>query len=262
MTNLELALSWEADPFVMGFAAVATGAYVAVVRGALTRRAWFFVAALGIFLVALLSPIDVLARGYLFSAHMLQHLLLLLAVPPLALLSLPPAKAGAPGSKWRVAPIVAWGLGVGAMWAWHAPVMCNAAATNVLVQYGQTLSLLAMGGAYWWPILSPRPASRLETFPAITYLFAACLACTILGVIVTFSPVAVCNAFAHPIDRTGALGLVRDGWGITAKSDQEMGGLLMWVPTCVVYTGAILAMLGRYYGERPAARERATEAAP
>jgi putative membrane protein len=259
VTNGELLRSWDADPIVLAFGAAAVGVYGYSLRLRLSKRAWFFGAAVALFVVALLSPIDVLARGYLFSAHMLQHLLLLLVVPPLVLLALPPAEARATGrSKARLKPIVAWGLGVGAMWMWHAPVMCNAAARSVGIQHLQTLSLLAMGGAYWWPILSPIPSRRLEPFAAILYLFAACIACTILGIIVTFSPVSVCNAFAHPMDPFGALALVRDQWGITAKSDQEIGGLLMWVPTCVVYTSAILGMLGRYYGgERRPAREEA-----
>jgi len=257
MTNGDLLLSWEADPVVLGFAALSIGGYALTHRAALRRRAWVFGAAALVFVVALLSPIDVLARGYLFSAHMLQHLLLLLVVPPLVLLAFAPVRSRTTsGRAFRIPAIVAWGLGVGAMWAWHAPAMCNAAATSVVVQHFQTLSLLAMGGAFWWPILAPRANHRLEPFAAIMYLFSACIACTILGVIVTFSPVAVCNAFTHTVDRTGALALVRDGWGITAKSDQEIGGLLMWVPTCVVYTSAILGMLGRYYGaRRPEAEE-------
>jgi putative membrane protein len=142
------------------------------------------------------------------------------------------------------------------MWLWHAPVMCNAAATSVPVQHLQTLSLLAMGGAYWWPVIGPLRGQRLEPLRAAAYLFSACVACTILGIIVTFSPVSPCNAFAHPVDPAGALALVRDQWGLTAKMDQEIGGLLMWVPTCFVYTAAILAMLGRYWGaeRRPAVK--------
>ncbi len=261
MTNTELLLGWEANPVVIGFAVASIAAYAVVERRRATKRTGFFAAALVILVVALLSPVAVLARGYLFSAHMLQHLLLLLAVPPLVLLSLAPSSPESAPSKWRILPLVAWGSGVGAMWLWHAPMMCNAAAQSVVVQDLQTFSLLAMGGAFWWPILAPRRASRLEPFAAITYLFTACIACTILGVIVTFSPVAVCNAFAHPIDATGALALVRDGWGMSAKSDQEIGGLLMWVPTCVVYTAAILGMLGRYYAEQPAPRAKRTEVA-
>ena len=60
----------------------------------------------------------------------------------------------------------------------------------------------------------------------------------------------------HPDDAMGALPLLRDGWGMSCKADQEVGGLLMWVPACFVYLSAILAMLGRFYRE-----EHATEGA-
>ena len=81
------------------------------------------------------------------------------------------------------------------------------------------------------------------------YLFAACVACTVLGILVTLSPVQVCTAYAHPSDTLGALPLLRDGWGLTCKADQEIGGLMMWVPACFVYASAILATLGGYYGD-------------
>jgi cytochrome c oxidase assembly factor CtaG len=117
------------------------------------------------------------------------------------------------------------------------------------VQGLQTVSLVVMGFAFWRPVLAPRTAHRLPAFAAIAYLFAACVACTVLGILVTFSPVEICSAYAHPVDALGALPLLRDGWGLSCKVDQEIGGLLMWVPTCFVYAGAILATLGRYYAE-------------
>jgi len=135
------------------------------------------------------------------------------------------------------------------MWIWHARPLCNAAATLPSVQAIQTASLVVMGLAFWRPILAPRAEDRMPPLLATLYLFAACVACTILGIIVTLSPVEVCSAYMHPDDAMGALPLLRDGWGMSCKADQEVGGLLMWVPACLVYASAILAMLGRYYAE-------------
>jgi putative membrane protein len=220
----------------------------------LQRRAGFFGIAVALFFVALASPIGVLARGTLFSAHMLQHLLLMLAVPPLALLGLPREPLDPPslrvdrdrGALGYVAP---WLAGVGGMWIWHARPLCNAAAVSGTVQTFQTASLVALGLAFWSPILSPRHAARMAPFPAILYLFAACVACTILGIMVTLSPVEVCSAYLHPVDSLGVLALLRGGWGLSCREDQEIGGLLMWVPACSVYAAAILGILARYYGE-------------
>jgi cytochrome c oxidase assembly factor CtaG len=119
------------------------------------------------------------------------------------------------------------------------------------VQAVQTASLVVLGVAFWRPILSPRAADLMPPLSGVMYLFTACVACTVLGIVVTFSPVEVCTAYMHPTDALGVLPLLREQWGMTCKADQEIGGLLMWVPACLVYAGAILGTLGRYYaGER------------
>jgi cytochrome c oxidase assembly factor CtaG len=189
---------------------------------------------------------------------MLQHLLLVLIVPPLALLGVGPALRGrAPGRFGRLLPrpIVTWGLGVGAMWLWHEQTLCNAASQSAVVHRVQELSLLFMGTAFWWPILAPREESRLPPLAGVAYLFTACVACTLLGVLITFSPIEVCSVFAHPVDRLGVMPLVRDGWGLTAEKDQQVGGLLMWVPACLVYGVGILGVLGRLFREHPGPTE-------
>jgi putative membrane protein len=257
MTTTELLLSaWDKDPFVIALCLAAIAGYALATRGRLRARAGYFAAAIVVFVLALASPIGVLSRDYLFSAHMLQHLLLVLIVPPLALLALPSEGAprarvlsATPSASTRLTAAPQWLLGVGAMWLWHAPTLCDAASRSLGVHRLQTLSLVGMGAAFWWPIFAPRAKRRLAPLAAMLYLFTACIACTVLGVLVTFSPVEVCSVYAHPVDRLGALSLLREGWGLTPKADQEIGGLMMWVPACVGYAIGILAMLGRYYGE-------------
>jgi putative membrane protein len=247
-TTILLLTAWDKDSFVLALSVAALAAYVLAVRGRLQARSGYFASAIVVFVLALASPIGVLSRGYLFSAHMLQHLLLVFVVPPLALVSLP---ASVP-TRERVSAgfaVPQWGLGVGAMWLWHAPTLCDAAARSLGIHRFQTLSLVAMGAAFWWPIFAPRAKHRLTPLAAMLYLFAACIACTVLGVLVTFSPVEVCSVYAHPVDGLGALPLLREGWGLTPKVDQEIGGLMMWVPACIGFAIGILAMLGRYYGE-------------
>jgi cytochrome c oxidase assembly factor CtaG len=251
-----LLTAWALDPFALAVAVASVVAYGVYVRrlGRFDGRAAFAATAAALFALAFVSPMGVLARGYLFSAHMLQHLLLVLVVPPLALLALPGredhARSG-PGPR-GAARALAWGLGLGAMWLWHAPALCDAAATSLAVQRVQTLSLLAMGGAFWWPIFAPLAARRLPPLAAIVYLFTACVGCTVLGVWVTFSPVSPCSVYARPVDGLGVLPLLRSGWGLTPRADQEVGGLLMWVPACLVYAAAILAMLARHFREEEA----------
>jgi len=243
---------WRFDPLAIAVCVATAIAYLAPGRRFGVRTLPFAMALL-ILVLALASPIGQLADGYLFSAHMLQHLLLVLIVPPLALLGLAPALRGVRPrnavTRLLSRPIVAWGLGVGAMWLWHEQTLCNAASQSALVHRVQELSLLVMGTAFWWPILAPREESRLPPLSGVAYLFTACVACTLLGVLITFSPVEVCSVFAHPVDRLGVMPLVRNGWGLTVEKDQQVGGLLMWVPACLVYGVGILGVLGRLFRE-------------
>jgi len=243
-----LASIWKWDPVAAAACLAAAATYLVVERKRLGARAGYFAAAILACAVALLSPVGTLADGYLFSAHMLQHLLLVLVVPPLALLGLSGHVEGAPAREGRRRTwVVCWAMGVGAMWLWHAPTLCNAAAQNGLVHRAQELSLVAMGAAFWWPNLSPRGRDRIAPLAGVAYLFSGCLACTILGIAVTFSPVEVCSIYLHPADPLGLLPTLRGGWGLTPEKDQQLGGLLMWVPACLVYGVAIMAMLARLY---------------
>jgi putative membrane protein len=188
---------------------------------------------------------------------MLQHLLLLLIIPPLILLSLTPTTVPNPiqTGHWKWLnwilrhPVTNWFLGVGGMWLWHAPMLCNAAVTNVWIHHLQYVSLLLMGFAFWWPIIGPWHRQRLSPLAGIIYLFSACAGCTVLGIIITFSPVEVCSIYLHPLDRLGILPLIQNQWGLTPAKDQQLGGLLMWVPACLIYFCGIFGLFARWHGE-------------
>ncbi len=254
MTTTELLLSsWSFRPLVIVAGAAALGAHGA--RGGFrsARRTAALVAAVTLLFLALSSPLDALAAGYLFSAHMLQHLVLVLVVPALALASLPRASRTGEradrASRWLLGrPLLTWASGIGAMWLWHAQTLCNAASQSDAVRGVQSVSLLAMGALFYWPLLAPRRAWRMSPLAGVVYLFSACIGCTLLGILITFSPVEVCPAFLHPKGGMGLLVLIRQGWGLSAAEDQQIGGLLMWVPACAVYTGGIVGMLARFYG--------------
>jgi len=140
-------------------------------------------------------------------------------------------------------------LGVGGMWVWHAPTLCNAAVTNPWIHRLQYVSLLLMGFAFWWPTIGPWSKERLSPPAGIIYLFSACIGCTILGIIITFAPVEVCSIYLNPVDRLGILPLIQNQWGLTPAKDQQLGGLLMWVPACLIYSCGILGLLARWFGD-------------
>src|SRR5215470_11524528 len=113
-------------------------------------RPLYFAGAIVVFLLALVSPLSALASGYVFSAHMVQHILLVLIAPALLLLSLPRSFSLSSPFTHLTYPFVGWAAGVGAMWLWHAPALCDAAATSRSVSAIQTISLLLMGSLFWW----------------------------------------------------------------------------------------------------------------
>lgn len=255
MTTREFLLSaWDWNPLLIA-GCIATLFFYAILYGLkFSRKSAFFVMGAILFFLALASPINFLARGILFSAHMIQHLLLVLIVPPLLLLSLP----NTPNHRhilalvpWIKHPLVAWLSGVGAMWFWHVPAFCDAAASNELIHTVQTFSLLFLGLLFWRPIVGPRVEERLSPLAGILYLSSACIGCSLLGIWITFAPVSVCPVFMNPTASPGILAMIRSDWGLTPAIDQQVGGLLMWVPTCLVYLGAILVLLARFYGCPP-----------
>ncbi|MEZ6070806.1 MAG: cytochrome c oxidase assembly protein [Pirellulales bacterium] len=259
LSNGEL---WNWSSPVWLVAAGVLVAYAVTLRQ--SQRRWgVLTAALVLFVLAYVSPLGVLADGYLFSAHMAQHLLVLLVVPLLLLLSLPREKverwfASATTDRlgcWLANPVTSWLGGVGAMWFWHVPTFCTAATLNPWLGAVRDLSFLVAGTAFWWPIFAPAARYRLPPLTGILYLFSACLGCTLLGIYITFTTISVCPAFANPADRLGIVNMLYDA-GFTPSVDQNLGGLLMWVPPCTLYVVVIIALLCRWYAELEPATER------
>jgi putative membrane protein len=258
MTTEQFFISaWNWNPWVIAICVATFLICSARNRFRFSRKIGWLLAGTIMFFLTLASPIDTLADGYLFSAHMLQHLLLLLIIPPLILLSLPsaPVPNHFQNGRWQWLnwimrrPLILWFLGVGGMWLWHAPMLCNAAVSNVWIHRLQYVSLLLMGFAFWWPIIGPWSKQRIAPLAGMIYLFSACVGCTVLGIIITFSPVEVCSIYLHPVDRLGILPLIQNQWGLTPAKDQQLGGLLMWVPACLIYFCGIFALFARWHGE-------------
>jgi putative membrane protein len=245
-TQQFLSSEWTWNTAGLVLSAVALAAYLWAFK--INRRILYLLAAIAVFVLALMSPLNALAAGYLFSAHMLQHILLLLIVPALLLMSLP--RWVSLGSRsWIIGnPFVGWIAGVSAMWLWHARPLCNAAVSSQLVNALQISSLLLLGTIFWRQILAPREEERMSPPGAVLYLFSACVACSILGILITFSPVSVCPIYAQPrADLLGIANLIQSSWDISPDKDQQIGGLLMWVPMCLIYLSAIVAQLARWF---------------
>lgn len=266
MTNLELlAKAWDWEPSIVAGCVALALLYVWAVRFRITKSSLFFLGGVLLLLFSLVSPLDVLGGDYLFSVHVVQHLVLALMIPPLLLagidlqlakriLSLPGAAAA---EHILRQPALAWIIGVGSMAFWHIPAPFNAALANAPLHAMEHLWFLVSGTIFWWPVMSPLARSRLMAVPwAFLYLFAACLAYILIGSTLTFSSPGIYPAYLHPHDEFGILPLVRGQWGLSAQADHQTGGLLMWVLGCSVYLCASMGMFARWYRDgRTAALE-------
>ncbi len=266
MTTQELLTeTWKFSPSLLLSVLLFVGLYLYGARFKITPQSGWFFGGLILLLITLASPLHFLGEGYLFSAHMAQHMLLLLVVPPLLLAGIP-EKVFSKYFKinFQIPPAFCWLSGVAIMWFWHIPAVFDATMQNAsgiplcgiaagpfaaFLHGAQSISLIAAGMLFSWPILSPLKIQRLANLSGMAYLFSACIGCSLLGLGITFSSTLLYSAYALPIDLTGTVHLVRQTWGITPQADQQIGGLLMWVPGCIIYVSAAMVLLGRWFGE-------------
>jgi putative membrane protein len=263
--NLRAAWSWE--PWVLALLAIAAALYVigtrrlwqAAATGAGIRQweAASFGAGWLIIAVALISPLHALG-GVLFSAHMIQHELLISLAAPLLVLGRPliaflwalpvswrrgaggAARARIPVAVWGVItrPSVAFGLHAIALWTWHLPRFYQATLTSELVHSLQHTTFLATALLFWWTILTAR-GGVFRRGLAVFYLFATVLQTGALGALLTFG-----GTLWYP-----AYSLTTLSWGLTPLGDQQLGGLIMWIPGSIVYVIAALWIFAEWLRE-------------
>jgi len=206
--------------------AAEAGVDVPVLHG--RQKVAFFSGLLVIF-ASLNGPLHDLSDYYLFSAHMVQHLLLSLAVPPLLLVGTPgwllrPLLANrAIGSVARAitAPIRCFIIFNVVIAAWHLPPLYNTAMAYHPVHIVQHLTFMAASVLMWWPFLSPLPELPRLAYPGqMLYCFLMVIPMSIVAIYI-----AMADHVLYP-----AYSIAPRMWGITPLSDQQIGGLIMWVP--------------------------------
>jgi cytochrome c oxidase assembly factor CtaG len=244
------------EPWVLVSALAVLVAYGIGTGFKFTKLSALFITGIIIYVLALVSPLDYLGRTYLFSANMIQHILLLLVVPLLLLLGIPKTLAEKAlaiepiGAVMKVLghPIVAWFLGVGSMWVWHMPSLHESVLANDNLYITQQISFVLVGMIFWWPVFAPVESRRLSPLVSTLYLSSACLGCTILGMLITFAGAGLYASYMTPVDTIGILPLLRGELCLTPGVDQQIGGLTMWVPGCLIYLVASMVTLARWYG--------------
>jgi cytochrome c oxidase assembly factor CtaG len=247
--------AWDPDLSVLIGCAALLAAYWAAHRNDFGRTVWF-VAGVAVMLFALISPLDVIGDEYLFSAHMIQHLLLVLIVPPLLVSGVTQRFArrvvecrplGAI-ERFLGSAVVAWTIGIATLAVWHAPALFDAALNNEYIHILEHLCFMVSATIFWWPIFAPPPECRLSPLWAQLYLLGGGLANSLLGIWLTFAPAGIYAPYLDPDDSLHLVQLLRSGWGITPAVDQEVGGLLMWVGGGFVFIAVMVAAMVRWLG--------------
>jgi putative membrane protein len=268
---------WTADPLAIGASAVSSAVYftgvkklwrrVGAGRGLGPKEVACFVAGQLALLVALVSPVDRLS-DLLFSAHMTQHEIILLIAPPLVVLGRPELAAlwalpdlgrrrlaaalrvGRWSSVWRflTSPFVSLVLHGFVVWVWHVPSLFEAAMRSEAVHAIQHGSFFATGALFWWAILRGR-YGRAGYGLAVLFVFATAAHTSILGALLTVADRVYYPIYGH---RGAALDL-------DPVSDQQLAGLVMWIPAGTALVLGALALFVAWLGEsarRVAAAER------
>jgi cytochrome c oxidase assembly factor CtaG/cytochrome c2 len=191
---------------------------------------------------------------------MVQHELLIVVAAPLLVLGRPlipfvwalplpwrraVGRWAASGSVRRVwvlvsLPLVAWGLHAAAIWIWHAPALFQATLHSEIVHTAQHLSFLLTALLFWWALLRGTE-NRPAPVAGVLYLFTTAVHTNLLGALLAFS-----NRLWYPIyDASTA------PWGLSPLEDQQLAGLIMWVPAGVVYLVAALALAASWLRDPP-----------
>lgn len=245
---------WSFEPGVVLPMLVTAGLYGAGLRhlprkyrgeATLFFGGWFLLA------VALISPIHRWG-SWLFSVHMTQHELLMIGAAPLLMLgrpglvmlrAFPPQVARdivqwgdrshlAPAWQWLTRPAVAWLVHALALWAWHIPSWFEATQHHEWIHALQHTSFLVTALWFWHSVFrGPRRAADYGW--GVLNLFLTAVHSSILGALITFAPRAWYESYTA----------TAPAWGLSALEDQQVGGLIMWVPAGLVYILAALALL-------------------
>lgn len=252
-----LLLRWHLDMWMTVFMICLCVGYFYLIHFKSDKRNRYFFAGYALILLSVASPLYFLGENYLMSAHMVSHVILLLIAAPLLVMGIPEIKEDArltsiSGILVKY-PWISWTTGVCMMWFWHIPSIFNHLTDGTyafILNDIQMVSLIAAGILFCWPVIGPLRSGRLNALTAVLYLSTACIFCSVLGLLITFAPSGVYTRYIHIEDHFGFLNWIRNQNGISALVDQQVAGLIMWVPGCLIYLTASMYLLVKWFREK------------
>jgi putative membrane protein len=208
------------------------------------QRATFY-SALALIFLSLNGWLHDLSDGYLFSAHMVQHLVLTLVAPPMLVLGTPgwmlrPAlrwRVVGPLARWVTAPSRCFAIFNVVLIAWHLPPMYELAMRHHPVHIGQHLCFMTAAVLMWWPVLSPLPELPRLSYPGqMLYLFLLSIPMSLVAISIGYA-----DHLLYPYYASAAR-----IWGITPMQDQMIGALIMWIPGGLFFFAIISVVFFRW----------------
>jgi putative membrane protein len=204
-----------------------------------------FFAGLLVMFASLNGPLHDLSDDYLFSAHMVQHLLLMLVIPPLLLAGVPGSMLRPVVTHRRIAPIARFFTRAPITFAvfnitvagWHLPPFYNASMAHHGVHIFEHLMFMAAAVLMWWPLLSQLPELPRLAYPAqMLYSFLISIPMTIVAVYISMADHILYPAYS------AAPRILP----ISPLEDQLLGGLIMWVPGGVIFVVILTVIFFRW----------------
>jgi putative membrane protein len=263
----DLSREWGLDPLVLLSLALAGWLYAqgvwrvwrasGVGHGIRRWEAWCYAGGWAALFVALVSPLHPWGKA-LFSVHMAQHEILMLVAAPLLVLGKPMAaylralpldwaralarwgNSSAWQSLWRFISnaFVAWLIHAVALWAWHIPSWFQATLTSEFVHALQHLSFVLSALLFWWAVVHGQQRAMGYGL-SVVYMLTTAMHSGLLGALLTFA-----GTVWYP-DYSGST----NSWGLTPLEDQQLGGLIMWMPAGLVYVVAGLILFAAWLRE-------------
>ena len=227
-----------------------------------SRRTWYFATGLCVAAIALLPPLHELSEERL-SAHMIQHELLMAVAAPLLVVGRPfvfalwtlPRKWRTPIARvaqrasvrraWTFisAPFVAWLVHALAIWLWHVPPLFDSAVRSDIMHVMQHASFFGSGMLFWWTVA--HPIRRANRGMAIVALFTTAIHTAVLGALMTFARQPWYDVYTKQSGVASAL------------ADQQLAGMIMWIPASLAYLIAALLVMRRWLADADLESSRA-----
>ena len=271
-TPADLWQAWNWDPWLLGSLLVVAYLYGRGVVALWQRAGWgrgitsqqlvLFSLGMLTLVVALISPLDALSNA-LFSAHMVQHMLLIYVAPLFFVLGAPPVllmwalpkpwrrplnqwwrqgwwhEVSQQLGRWLLNPLTIWALFALVLWIWHAPVFYQAAVLNQLIHVLEHISFFSVSLLFCWLLVYAGRSRHMGYGQILLIIFTTAMHSGLLGALLTFAATPLYPVYAATVQ----------SWGLTLLVDQQLAGVVMWIPVGFFYLVATLVLVARWLRE-------------